>query len=252
MSADSELAGRVAIVTGASRNIGHAIATALAEAGASIVVNGRSNRQAADAVARGIAARGGRALVAMADVADPQEVERLVHITAEEFGRIDILVNNAATRPEQPLNAISLADWRDVMATIVDGAFLMAKACHAHLVRSGGGAIINMGGVGGHVGTKHRAHVITAKAALIGFTKALAHDLAGDGITANCVVPGPIATARKSSAQLPHHQSAATTLARRFDLSQEVASAVRFLVGPQARYITGQTLHVNAGRSSLG
>jgi 3-oxoacyl-[acyl-carrier protein] reductase len=231
MSADMELAGRVAIVTGASRNIGHAIATALAEAGASIVVNGRSNRQAADAVARGIVTRGGRAVVVMSDVADPQQVERLVHTAAEEFGRIDILVNNAASRPEQPLNAISLADWRDVMATIVDSAFLMAKACHTHLARSGGGAIINIGGISDHVGTKHRAHVVTAKAALIGLTTALAHDLAADGITANCVVPGLVATA----------------LAGNFALPQEVASAVRFLVGPQARYITGQTLHVNGG-----
>jgi 3-oxoacyl-[acyl-carrier protein] reductase len=243
----NELAGRVAIVTGAGRNIGRAIALALAEAGASVVVNGRANREAVDGVVAEIEAKGGKALAAMADVADEAAVARMTAAAVERFGRIDILVNNAAGRPERKLEAMSLADWRDVLATVLDGAFLTVKAALPHLEQSGAGAIVNIGGVSGHVGTKHRAHVVTAKAGLVGLTKALAHDLAEHQITANCVVPGLIDTARDPNAQLPHHHNVSKTLTGRFGTPEEIAAAVRFLAGPQARYITGQTLHVNGG-----
>ena len=142
---------------------------------------------------------------------------------------------------------MSLADWKGVLATILDGAFLVAKAALPHLKRSGAGAIVNIGGVSGHIGTRHRAHVVTAKAGLVGLTKALAHDLAADGITANCVVPGLIETARDPNAQLPHHHSVSRTLTGRLGTTDNVAQMVRFLAGPKARYITGQTLHVNGG-----
>ncbi|HET6224135.1 MAG TPA: SDR family oxidoreductase [Dongiaceae bacterium] len=242
-----ELAGRVAVVTGAGRNIGRAIALALADAGASIVVNGLSDAKSVDGVVREIEAGGGRALAAMADVTDEAAVLPMIAAAAERFGRIDVIVNNAAGRPEQPFESMSLADWRGVLATILDGAFLVAKAALPHLKRSGAGAIINIGGVSGHIGTKHRAHVVTAKAGLIGLTKAVAHDLAPDGITANCVVPGLIETARDLNARLPHHHSASRTLTGRLGAPGDVAAMVRFLAGPQARYITGQTLHVNGG-----
>ena len=247
MSTAKELAGRVAIVTGAGRNIGRAIALALADAGAAVVINGRGNREAVDTVVREIEAKDGKALAAMADVTDQAAVERMAAATIERFGRIDIVVNNAAGRPEKALDAMSLADWRGVLATILDGAFLNVKAALPHLKQSGAGAIINIGGVSGHVGTKHRAHVVTAKAGLIGLTKALAHDLAQDKITVNCVVPGLIETARDPNAQLPHHHNVSKTLTGRFGTPEEIAAAVRFLAGPQARYITGQTLHVNGG-----
>jgi len=247
MSTNQELAGRVAVVTGAGRNIGRAIALALADAGAAVVANGRSNRAAVDAVAGEIEANGGKALAVIADVTDQAAVERMAAATVERFGRIDILVNNAAGRPEQVLETMLLADWRGVLATILDGAFLTVKAALPHLKKSGAGAIVNIGGVSGHVGTRHRAHVVTAKAGLVGLTKALAHDLAGHRITANCVVPGLIDTARDPNAQLPHHHSVGRTLAGRLGTPEEVAAAVRFLAGPQARYVTGQTLHVNGG-----
>jgi 3-oxoacyl-[acyl-carrier protein] reductase len=247
MSTDKDLSGRVAVVTGASRNIGRAIALALAEAGAAVTVNGHSNQAAADAVVGEIEARGGKALACMADVTDQAAVERMAAATVERFGRIDILVNNAAGRPERKLDEMSLADWRGVLATILDGAFLTTKACLPHLKQSGAGAIINIGGVSGHVGTKHRAHVVTAKAGLVGFTKALAHDLAQDKVTANCVAPGLIETVRDPNAQLPHHHSVSKTLVGRLGTPQEIADAVRYLAGPSARYITGQTLHVNGG-----
>ncbi len=244
---DTDLAGRVALVTGAGRNIGRAIALALAEAGAGVVVNGRSNTQAVDGVVREIEARGGNALAAMADVADEAAVARMIAATADRFGRIDVLVNNAAGRPEQPFESISLADWRGVLATVLDGAFLVAKAALPHLRKGGAGAIVNIGGVSGHIGTKGRAHVVTAKAGLIGLTRALAHDLAADGITVNCVVPGLIDTARDPHRQLPHHHSVSRTLTGRLGTPDDIAALVRFLAGPEARYITGQTLHVNGG-----
>ena len=247
MGNDRELAGRVAIITGAGRNIGRAIALALAEAGAAVAVNGRANRADVDAVVGEVEARGGQALAVMADVADEAAVGRMAAATAERFGRIDILVNNAAARPEKPLDAMSLADWRAVLAVILDGAFLTVKAALPHLKKSDAGSIINIGGMSGHIGTKHRAHVVTGKAGLIGLTKALAHDLAGARITANCVVPGLIETERDPGAQPPSHHQKSNTLSGRFGTPRDVAAAVRFLAGPDARYITGQTLHVNGG-----
>src|SRR4051812_31756452 len=142
-----ELSGRVAIVTGAGKNIGKAIALALAEGGAKIAVNGRSDRESVDSVVAAIAAKGGEALAVMADVADEASAARLVAATVERFGRLDILVNNAATRPEKPFDALTYADFRAVTSVILDGAFLTAKAAHPHLARSGGGAIVNIGGM---------------------------------------------------------------------------------------------------------
>jgi 3-oxoacyl-[acyl-carrier protein] reductase len=247
MSNERELAGRVAVVTGAGRNIGRCIALALAEAGAAVAVNGRSDRALVEEVVGEIEAKGGKALAAIADVTDEAAVARMMGSTAERFGGIDILVNNAAVRPEKALEAMTLADWRGVLSVVLDGAFITTKAALPHLKRSNAGAILNIGGVSGHTGTKRRAHVVTAKAGLIGLTRALAHDLADDGITANCVVPGLIDTQRDPNAPLPHHHNVKTTLAGRFGTPQEIATAVCFLAGPGARYITGQTLHVNGG-----
>jgi len=247
VSNDKELAGRVAVVTGAGRNIGRAIALALAEGGASVAVNGRQNRANVDAVVGEIVANGGDAMAAMADVSDEAAIERMIAAVAERLGRIDILVNNAAGRPENPIGAMSFADWRAVVGTILDGAFLTVKAALPHLKKSGAGAIVNIGGMSAHIGTRHRAHVVAAKAGLIGLTKALAHDLADERITANCVAPGLIDTVREPGAKLPAHHQSSKTLVGRFGMPQEVAAAVRFLAGPHARYITGQTLHVNGG-----
>src|SRR5688572_22701623 len=147
--AAGELAGRVAIVTGGGRNIGRAIALALAEAGASVVVNGRSDAQAVHGVVREIEAAGGNSLAVLADVADEAAVARMIAAAVGRFGRIDVVVNNAAGRPEQPFESLSLADWRGVLATILDGAFLVARAALPHLKQSGAGAIVNIGGVSG-------------------------------------------------------------------------------------------------------
>ena len=243
----NELAGRVAIVTGAGRNIGRAIALALANAGAAVAVNGRANRAEVDAVVAEIESRGGRALALMADVSDEPAVQRMAGAVADRLGRIDILVNNAAVRPEKPFESLSLADWRAVHSVILDGAFLTVKAALPHLKASGSGAIINIGGLSAHTGARQRAHVLAAKSGLIGFTKALACDLAGDGITANCVVPGLIDTVRAPGTKPPQHHQSSKTLVGRSGTPQDIAAAVRFLAGPEARYITGQSLHVNGG-----
>jgi 3-oxoacyl-[acyl-carrier protein] reductase len=244
---NKELAGRVAIVTGAGRNIGRAIALALAEAGAAVIVNARTNREQVDRVVRELEAAGGQALPCIADVTDANAVHMMVEAAASRFGRIDILINNAAMRVEQPFESMKLSDWRSVLAIILEGAFNCVQACLPHLKRTGQGVIVNIGGLSAHTGAAHRAHVVTAKAGLIGLTRALAHDLAEDKIRVNAVTPGFIATPRPPGQPEPQHHSRIHTLVGRRGLPEDVAAAVRFLCGPGAAYITGQNIQVNGG-----
>jgi 3-oxoacyl-[acyl-carrier protein] reductase len=243
----NELDGKVAIVTGAGRNIGRAIALALADAGASIVVNARSNHAEAEAVAREIEARGGKALVHMGDVANAADVEAMVEAAVGQFGRIDILINNAALRREKPFSEMSYAEWREVMNVTLDGAFHCVKAALPYLKKSGAGTIVNIGGLSAHTGARDRAHVVTAKAGIVGFTRALAHDLAADGITVNCVVPGLIGTPRPKGQPEPAHHLLHHTISGERGRPDDVAAAVRFLCGPAARYINGQAIHSSGG-----
>jgi 3-oxoacyl-[acyl-carrier protein] reductase len=250
MSEDNrELKGRVALVTGASRNIGRAIALALAEAGASIAIVARSDQAAAESVAREVEAHGSRAIVLLGDVAQEADAERLVGKTVEILGRLDLLVNNAAIRREAPVEELSFADWREVMGVTLDGAFLISRAAIPHLIAGEGGAIVNIGGLTAYTGAMNRAHVISAKAGLDGFTKALAHELGPRGVTVNLVSPGMIDTnrAHTSSGAEPAHHSTTRTLVGRRGTPEEVAAAVLYLAGPTGRFITGQTMHVNGG-----
>jgi len=243
----NELTGKVAIVTGAGRNIGRAIALALADAGASIVVNARSNRAEAEAVAKEIDAEGGKTLVHIGDVADVAAVQAMADAALKQFGRIDILVNNAALRREKSFAEMSYAEWREIMDVTLDGTFHCVKACLPALRKSGVGTIVNIGGLSAHTGAKDRAHVVTAKAGIIGFTRALAHDLADDGITVNCVVPGLIGTPRPKNKPEPAHHLRHQTITGARGRPEDVAAAVRFLCGPGARYINGQAIHSNGG-----
>jgi 3-oxoacyl-[acyl-carrier protein] reductase len=243
----NELTGKVAIVTGAGRNIGRAIALALAEAGASIVVNARSNRAEADAVAREIEALGGEALVHVGNVAVAADMQAMAEAALKHFGRIDILVNNAALRREKPFGEMDYAEWREILDVTLDGAFHCVKACLPALRKSGAGTIVNIGGLSAHTGAKDRAHVVTAKAGLVGFTRALAHDVSDDGITVNCVVPGLIGTARPKDKPEPAHHLTHRTISGERGRPEDVAAMVRFLCGPAARYITGQAIHANGG-----
>jgi 3-oxoacyl-[acyl-carrier protein] reductase len=248
MTPGKELAGKVAIVTGGARNIGRAIARSLAAGGASVMVNAKSSRAQADETVAMIGQAGGKAAVHIADVTDQRAVAAMVEATVKHFGRIDALVNNAAVRMETPFEQIKLEDWRKVIAIVLDGAFLCTQACVPHIAKAGGGTVINIGGLTGHRGATGRAHVIAAKAGLAGMTKALALDLAPHHITVNCVVPGTIETQRglPGVPERPAHRATPPPIGRRGE-AEEVAAMVRMLCGPDARYITGQAIHVNGG-----
>jgi len=240
-----DLQGRVAIVTGSARNIGRAIARALSDAGAAVVINAKSSAADADAVVREVREAGGQAVAKIADVGQPEGAASLIDAAIAAFGRLDILVNNAAVRREIDFERLDYQEWRAITATILDGAYLCAHAAAPHLIAAGGGSIVNIGGLSSYTGAARRAHVIAAKAGLVGLTRALAHDLAPHRITVNCVAPGLIDTERRGP-EPAHHAKHATLVGRR-GTPEEVAAVVRFLCGPEARYITGQTLHANGG-----
>ncbi|MDR6952537.1 3-oxoacyl-[acyl-carrier protein] reductase [Ancylobacter sp. 3268] len=247
-SSNRPLSGKVALVTGSARRIGRESALLLAREGAHVVVHARSSRDEIEAVAAEIRAEGGAATALLADITVEAEVQRLVDAILGETGRLDILVNNAAVRGEKPLVELDLATFRAVYSVIVEGAFLVTRAAVPAMARNGFGRIISIGGVSAHSGVSHRVHVATAKAALVGFTKALAIEFGAQGITANLVVPGRIGGPRSATSGaggafpgggfLPvGHEGA----------PRNVAEIVRTLALPSGDFITGQTLHVNGG-----
>jgi 3-oxoacyl-[acyl-carrier protein] reductase len=239
-----ELDGKVALVTGGARNIGRAIALELADGGAAVAIVVRTDITRANAVAREVEARGGQALAIRADITDPSAVKQAVDETIQRFTRLDILVNNAGVRPEAPLEQLSLEAWRQVMAVTLEGPLLLVQAALRTLEHCKG-SIINIGGMTAYTGAARRAHVVTAKAGLDGLTKALAVELAERDITVNLVAPGLIDTERDGPE--PEHRKTRTTLLGRRGRPEDVAAAVRYLAGPNARYLTGQTIHVNGG-----
>jgi 3-oxoacyl-[acyl-carrier protein] reductase len=248
MTPGQELAGKVALVTGAARNIGRAIARALAAGGAQVMVNANTSRAEAQETVSLIEAAGGSAALHIADVTNPAAVGAMVEATVKRFGRLDFVVNNAAVRAETPFAEIRLEDWRRVLSTVLDGAFLCAQAALPQLIQAGGGSIVNIGGLTAHKGADGRAHVITAKAGLAGLTRALALDLAPYHITVNCVVPGTIETVRglPGAPERPQHRRSLPPIGRRGE-PEEIAAMVRTLCGPDMRYVTGQSIHVNGG-----
>jgi 3-oxoacyl-[acyl-carrier protein] reductase len=239
---------RVALVTGAGRNIGRAIAIALADDGVAVVVNARSSEREAQAVVDEINSDGGEALMCLADITDRDAVDAMIDQVRQTYGRLDILVNNAAIRQESAFEEMTYADWRQTLDLCLDGAFHCTQAALPLLKLSGGGSIINIGGLTAHTGASQRVHVVTAKAGLVGMTRALAHELAPHGITVNCVAPGLIETKRgATSTPAPHHHAQRTNLLGRRGQPEEIAEAVRWLAGPGARYVTGQVMHLNGG-----
>jgi 3-oxoacyl-[acyl-carrier protein] reductase len=238
-------AGRTALVTGAGRNIGRAIALALAADGMGVAVNVRSNVAEGQAVVAAIQAAGGEALLVRADVTQRSEVDAMVAHVLSHFGGLDVLVNNASLRAEAEFAGLPYAQWRGAFDVTVDGAFHCTQAALAALRRSPAAAVVNIGGMTASTGATHRAHVVTAKAAIEGLTRALAHEFAPYGITVNCVAPGLVDTVR-TGAPPRHHAGSATLLGRRGE-PREIAAAVAWLAGDGARFVTGQVLHVNGG-----
>jgi 3-oxoacyl-[acyl-carrier protein] reductase len=243
-----DLAGQVALVTGGVRRIGRAIGLALARMGATIVVNARTSREEAEDAVREIEALGGKAQAMLADVTEEAAVTDMVAAIDRDFGGVDILVNNAANRQEIAFTDISFAQWHAILSVVLDGAFLCSRAVIPGMVAKGRGTIVNIGGVTAHVGATRRAHVLAAKAGLVGLTKALAVEYGGAGITVNCVVPGRIGGQRSSTSG---HGGAipggGNPLVGREGLPEDVAAAVALLCGSGGRYITGQSIHVSGG-----
>ncbi len=244
----SPLKDKVALVSGAGKNIGRTIALTLARDGAAIVVNGRSDRDAVDAVVAEIEAMGGRAMAAMGDVADPAVPPRLAAEAAARFGGVDILVSNAGLRRQTSFLDMSFEEWRQILSVALDGAFLLGKAIVPQMMARGGGAFVALSGISTHVGTPNRCHVSASKAGLEGLMRALAVELAPHKITCNAIAPGAIDTARGASAgPAPVNRVNRPIPLKRFGTVEEIAAMVRLLVGPEGTFITGQTIHVNGG-----
>ena len=247
MTAGKELAGKVGLVTGAGRNIGRAIALALAEGGAAVAVNTRKSREDADQVVQDIRSAGGQAEVFMADIADGTAVRAMVDGVLKRFGRVDFLVLNASVRTERPFLELEYEEWRTPLSITLDGAFHLAKACVPEMIKAGGGSIVTLGGMVSLSGAARRVHGSVAKHGLVGFTRAIARELGPQGIRANCVAPGTMNTVR-ANARSARPDVSKTVPIGRMGEAEEIATTVRFLCGPGASYITGQTLQVNGGQ----
>jgi len=194
------LAGRVALITGAARRSGRATAMGLAADGAAVVLNVRRSVEEAEATRRLIEEAGGQAMVAMADITDESQVQRLIEQVVARFGGLHILVNNAADRRQTPFIEMSYAEWRSITGIILDGTFLCSRHAVPQMLKAGWGRVVNLGAVGHHLGVLHRAHVHAAKAAIEGLTRSLACEFARDAITVNCVAPGRIGGERSKTA----------------------------------------------------
>jgi len=242
------LKGQVALVTGASRGIGRATALGLARDGASVVVSYRERADLAEAVVAELSQMGAAGLAVQADVADPSACRRLVATSLDHFGRIDVLVNNAGTALERLLLDTSDAEWDDLMAVHLRGMFACTKAVLSPMMDRRYGRIINVSSIWGVSGAAGEVAYSTAKAGQIGFTKALAQEVAGFGITVNAVAPGAIDTdmnAGLTGADLDDWL--ARTPVGRMGTPDEVAAVIAFLAGPGAGFITGQIWSPNGG-----
>jgi 3-oxoacyl-[acyl-carrier protein] reductase len=246
MALSGRLDGKVALITGAARRIGRASAIELAREGAHVVIHAKSSSDEIEAVAKEIRDLGGSASTALADITDETSVKRLIDGIVEAYGGLHIVVNNAAIRNETPFEKITLDDWRAVNSVVTEGAFLVTRAAIPHLVKAKWGRIIAIGGVAGHSGVFERVHVATAKASLIGFTKAIAVEYAQHGVTANLVVPGKIGGPRSAtSGKGGAFPNGIEPIVTQEGLPEDVAEIVRSLA--VSGFVSGQTVHVNGG-----
>jgi 3-oxoacyl-[acyl-carrier protein] reductase len=243
---NKELTGKVALVTGAARNIGRSIALALAEAGATVAVNARTAKEDAAAVAEEIRAVGGKADVFMADISNADAVNKMVGDIVKRYGKVDILVLNASIRKETAFIDMTFEEWRSLLSITLDGSFHCTKACLPSMIKAGGGSIVTLGGMTALSGAKKRVHGSVGKHGLWGMTRALAKELGEHQINVNCVAPGQMNTAR-AAGRSERAPASNVPMGRRSE-PEEVAAMVRYLCTPAAAMVSGQLIYVDGGQ----
>jgi 3-oxoacyl-[acyl-carrier protein] reductase len=245
-----KLAGKVALVTGSGRNIGRAIALEFAREGANILVNAKVNRTEAESVAKEAEALGVKAIVTLANVSDKEQVNSIFRQALDAFGRVDILVNNAAIRPQKSFTELTVEEWRQAIGVVLDGAFYCTQAALPSMLKARFGRVIYITGDGAYTGVAKRAHVSAAKMGLTGLARGLASEYAEQNITFNIISPGRIDTVRNLSfyADPSSMQKTDDIPMKRLGTPDEIAKTCAFLCSDDVGYITGQTLHVNGGR----
>ncbi|RZU74963.1 acetoacetyl-CoA reductase/3-oxoacyl-[acyl-carrier protein] reductase [Micromonospora kangleipakensis] len=247
---EGRLNGQVAVVTGAGRNIGRAIALLFAAEGAAVVVNGSRNVDAVNSVVEEIQSKGGKAIPAMADVSDPDAVADMISRASSILGPVDIVVNNVGVRKAKKFEDITIEDWRSTFATNLDSVFYLARTVLPGMRERRRGRIINISGYDGWTGhIENRAANIAAKAGMHGLTKAIAREYSRYGITVNTVAPGAIETERNPEdyAHIDVEALRGRIATRTFGAVDDIAEACLYLASPAAGFVTGQVLHVNGG-----
>jgi 3-oxoacyl-[acyl-carrier protein] reductase len=242
-------ARRAALITGAGRNIGRACVLGLAEDGFDIVLNGSSDRAACDKVAKEAEKFGARTLVVMGDVGKPEDCKKIAEAAIKQFGAVDVLVNNAALRPNKPFLEMSEAEWRRIISVDLDAAVWLSRACLPGMLEKGWGRIVNFTGMNAIHGHAGRTPVSVAKHGVWGLTKALAMEFGPKKITVNAISPGPIApdSEEKNASAQARAQTVARVPLGRMGTPVEVAAAARLLVSEAGAYINGQMIQVNGG-----
>ena len=244
---DLPLAGKTAFVSGSGTNIGRAVAVHLATLGCNVVVNGTTDENAAQETAKRVRDAGGQALVTMGDVGESASVAQMARAALDQFGTVDILVNNAARRPHKPFLEMTDEDWHGVIDTAMSGAFYTSRAFLPGMVDKGWGRIINFAGMKAIKGYFEGAPISAAKHGVWGLTKALSTEFASKGITANIISPGQI---RADTETVDDPARAARIPTGFMGTPEDIAAAVGYLAGPSAKFVTGQMIAVNGGETT--